>query len=163
MPNTLLSQKTKDTIDKWLKKYPENHKRSAVLTALHAVQEQNEGWISTELMQAVAAYLDLTPIQVYEVATFYDMYDLKPAGKHKVKVCTNISCMLRGSDQILKQCEKTLGIKCGESTPDGRFKLEEVECLAACADAPAMQIDTEYHVRLDPEKVDAILKERKGK
>jgi NADH-quinone oxidoreductase subunit E len=159
----MLTDKTKNIIDAWLKKYPKEQKRSAILAALHAAQDQNNGWISIELMEAIADYLEILPIQVREVATFYDMYDLKPAGKHKIRVCTNVSCMLRGSDKILEQCEKTLGIECGESTKDGKFKLIEAECLGACVDAPAMQIDTEYYLKLDAETVNAILQEWKSK
>jgi NADH-quinone oxidoreductase subunit E len=159
MSANLLNKKTTDTIDEWLKKYPADKKRSAVLTALHAAQEQNEGWLSEELMKAVADYLEISHIQVYEVATFYDMYDLKPCGKNKIRVCTNVSCMLRGSDKIVEQLEKSLNIKCGESTTDGKFKLVEAECLAACIDAPAMQINTKYYRKLTPEKIEAILEE----
>jgi NADH-quinone oxidoreductase subunit E len=152
-----LSEKTIAIIDEWLKKYPADKKRSVILTALHAAQEQNEGWLSEAIMKAVAHYLEIPHIQVYEVATFYDMYDLKPSGRHKIRVCTNVSCMLRGADKIVEQLEKSLNIKCGDSTPDGQFKLIEAECLAACVDAPVMQINTEYHRRLTSEKVEKIL------
>jgi NADH-quinone oxidoreductase subunit E len=155
----LLTEKTKSIIDEWLKKYPADKKRSAILTALHATQAQNEGWLSKELMQAVADYLEIPHIQVYEVATFYDMYDLKPCGKNKIRVCTNVSCMLRGSDKIVEQLEKSLNVKCGDSTSDGQFKLVEAECLAACVDAPVLQINTKYYRQLTPEKVKAILAE----
>ena len=109
-------------------------------------------------MDAVAAYLDLPPIQVYEVATFYSMFETKPVGRHSISVCTNISCMLRGSDEIVEHIEQKLGIKTGESTGDGKFYLKrEEECLASCCGAPMMMIDHHYYERLTPEKVDEVL------
>ena len=113
-------------------------------------------------MDAVAEYLGLPPIQVYEVATFYSMFETKPVGRHHISVCTNISCMLRGSDEIVDHVEKKLGIKTGESTPDGRIYLKrEEECLAACTGAPMMMVDHVYHENLTPESVDKILDELK--
>jgi NADH-quinone oxidoreductase subunit E len=155
----ILNEKTRVTIDAWLKKYPADQKRSAILTALHAAQDQNGGWLSKDIMDAVAAYLELQPIQVYEVATFYDMYELKPCGKNKIRVCTNISCMLRGSDEIAEHLKKRLKIDFNESTPDQKFMLKESECLAACAGAPMMQVENVYYENLTPEKVDSILEE----
>ena len=152
----LLSAEVRAGIDRWVAKYPPDQKQSAVMAALRLVQEE-QGWLSTELMDAVAEYLEMEPISVYEVATFYSMYDLKPAGRHKISVCTNISCMLCGSGEIMDYLEKKLGVKRGESTADGRFMLKEVECLAACAGAPMMVVDGHYHEHLTAEKVDAIL------
>ncbi len=153
-----ISKATRHKIDQWLAKYPEDRKQSAVLTALTLVQEDNGGWLSTELMDAVAEYLEMPPIAVYEVATFYSMFDLEPVGRHKITVCNNISCMLCGGDDIIRHIENKLGIKVGETTPDGRFTLKrEEECLAACAGAPMMAIDGHYYEHLTPEKVDAIL------
>lgn len=147
-------------IDHWLTKYPPEQKRSAVVPALLYVQEQNGGWLSQPAMQAVANYLGITPIEVYEVATFYDMYELKPRGKHKIAICTNIACLLRGSDEIVAAAKNKLGIELGESTPDGRFALREVECMAACGGAPMCQIDDrEYHENLTPEKITALIDE----
>lgn len=159
----LLTAETKAAIDYSCSKFPEQHKRSAVLTALHAVQKQNDGWISTELMDAVAEYLALDKVLVYEVATFYDMYDLKPCGKNKIRVCTNISCMLRGSDKVIAHLEQRLNVKVGESTTDNKFILKESECLAACAGAPMMQVNNEYYENLTPERIDRILEQWSGK
>lgn len=153
-----LSTHAKLEIDKWLSKYPSDRKQSAVLAALREVQHENEGYLTTELMDAVAEYLNIPNIAVYEVASFYSMYELKPCGKHSISVCTNISCMLRGADKILAHIEQKLGIKIGESTPDGQFHLkQEEECLAACSYAPMMQIDHVYYENLTPDKIDAIL------
>ena len=156
--STGIRPSTRDEIDRWLLKYPADQKRSALLIALRLVQEDNGGWLSTELMDAVAEYLELPKAAVYEVATFYKMYDLKPVGRHKIAVCHSISCLLNGSEKILAHLEHRLGIKPGETTADGLFTLKAVECLAACVCAPAMQIDDRcYHENLTPEKVDAIL------
>ncbi len=155
---TLLSEPVRREIDHWLGKYPPDQKRSAVLAALREVQHDNGGHLTRELMDAVAAYLELPPIAVYEVATFYSMFELKPVGRHSISVCTNISCWLRGSDVIVSHIEHKLGIKTGESTADGRIYLKgEEECLAACCAAPIMQVDHVYHENLTPEAVDRIL------
>ncbi len=128
-----LSEQVREEIDRWVAKFPPDRKRSAVISALHAAQHENNGHLTTALMDAVAAYLGLPPIQVYEIATFYSMFETKPVGRHHVSVCTNISCMLRGSQEVVDHIEKKLGIKTGESTPDGRIYLKcEEECLAAC-------------------------------
>jgi NADH-quinone oxidoreductase subunit E len=154
----LLSAHARAEIDHWLTRYPPDRKQSAVLAALREVQHENGGYLTTELMDAVADYLDLPPIAVYEVASFYSMFELQPVGRHCIAVCTNISCMLRGSDTVLSYIERKLGIKLGESTPDGKFYLKkEEECLAACCGAPMMQVDHVYHENLTPEKVDRIL------
>jgi NADH-quinone oxidoreductase subunit E len=154
----LLSAHARAEIDHWLTRYPPDRKQSAVLAALREVQHENGGYLTTELMDAVADYLDLPPIAVYEVASFYSMFELQPVGRHNIAVCTNISCMLRGSDTVLSYIERKLGIKLGESTPDGKFYLKkEEECLAACCGAPMMQVDHVYHENLTPEKVDRIL------
>ena len=153
-----LSEHACAEIDKWLAKYPPDRKRSAVLAALREVQHENGGYLTDELLDAVAEYLQLPAIAVYEVATFYSMFELKPVGRHSISVCNNISCMLRGGDEILAHVEKKLGIKVGESTPDGKFYLKrEEECLAACVAAPMLQIDHVYYENLTPEKVDRIL------
>lgn len=154
----LLSAHARAEIDHWLSRYPADQKQSAVLAALREVQHENGGWLSTDLMDAVADYLDMPPIAVYEVASFYSMFELKPVGRHNIAVCTNISCMLRGGDTVLGYIEKKLGIKLGESTPDGKFYLKrEEECLAACCGAPMMQVDHVYYEHLTPEKVDQVL------
>jgi len=154
-----LSKPVREEIDRWLTKYPADQKRSAVLTALRLVQDEQDGWLTPEWMDAVANYLELPRIAVYEVATFYTMFNLKPVGRHEINVCTNISCMLSGSGDLVKQLEQKLGIKLGETTEDGKFTLKEAECLAACAGAPMFQIGKKYHEHLTSEKVDAILDE----
>ncbi len=154
----LLSAHARAEIDHWLTRYPADRKQSAVLAALREVQHENHGYLTRELMDAVADYLDLPAIAVYEVATFYSMFETQPVGRHNIAVCTNISCMLRGGDTVLAHIEKKLGIKLGESTPDGKFYLkQEEECLAACCGAPMMQVDHVYYEHLTPEKVDQVL------
>ena len=156
--DNLLSPHLREEIDRWVAKFPEGRQRSAVISALHAAQHENKGYLTTELMDAVAAYLDMAPIEVYEVAAFYSMFETKPVGEHSISVCTNISCMLRGAGEIVEHIESKLGIKTGESTPDGRFYLKrEEECLAACCGAPMMMVDHVYHENLTTEKVDEVL------
>ena len=153
-----LSLQVREEIDRWVAKFPPDRKRSAVISALHAAQHENQGYLTPELMDAVAAYLGLAPIQVYEVATFYSMFETKPVGRHHVSVCTNISCMLRGSQQIVDAVERKLGIKTGESTADGRIYLKrEEECLAACTGGPMMMVDHVFHEHLTPASIDKIL------
>jgi len=153
-----LSAHVREEIDRWVAKFPPDRKRSAVISALHAAQHENGGWLTTEIMDAVAEYLGLPPIQVYEIATFYSMFHTKPVGRHHLSVCTNISCMLRGSQAVVEYIEKKLGIKTGESTPDGRIYLKiEEECLAACTGAPMLMVDHVYHENLTPERIDGIL------
>lgn len=160
--NNIISQPVREEIDRWLKKYPPEQKQSAVLIALRLVQDQNGGWLTEELMDAVAAYLDMPKIAVYEVATFYSMYDLKPVGKHKIAVCTSISCMLCGSNQILKHLQKKFAVPMGEPTKDGLFTLKEAECLAACGRGPVMLVDdTKYCENLTIDKVDQIIEDIK--
>ena len=155
---SLLSDHVREEIDRWVARFPEDRSRSAVIGALHAVQHENEGYLTAELMNGVADYLNLPTIQVYEVATFYSMFQTKPVGRHNVAICTNVSCMLRGADEIVEQVENKLGIKTGESTEDGRIYLKkEEECLAACCGAPMMMVDHKYYEHLTPEKVDEIL------
>ncbi|MFO1351151.1 MAG: NAD(P)H-dependent oxidoreductase subunit E [Gammaproteobacteria bacterium] len=155
---SVLSEHTRAEIDHWLAKFPPDHKQSALLAALRAAQHDNGGYLTAEILDAVADYLGLAPITVYEVASFYSMYELKPVGRHSISVCTNISCMLCGADDIVAHIERKLGIKTGESTADRKFYLKrEEECLAACSFAPLMQIDHVYYERLTPAKVDEIL------
>ncbi|MDE2234136.1 MAG: NAD(P)H-dependent oxidoreductase subunit E [Gammaproteobacteria bacterium] len=161
-PVSTLSKHVRQVIDEALKKYPEGRQRSAVFDALREVQHENHGYLTVELMDAVAAYLKLEPIKIYEVASFYSMFETKPVGRHSISVCTNISCMLRGADEILAHIEKKLGIKLGESTPDGRIYLKrEEECLAACAGAPMMMVDHKYYENLTPDGIDRILEDLK--
>jgi len=155
---TILSPHTLEEIDEWVSRYPPEHKKSALLAALRAAQHQNKGFLTVPLMDAVADYLQLSKIEVYEVASFYSMYELNPVARHNVAVCTNVCCMLMGSDSIVSHLEKKLNIKLGESTPDGRIYLKvEEECLAACAGGPMMQVDHKYYTDLTPEKVDEII------
>ncbi len=154
----VLSEHAKHEIDQWVAKFPPDRKRSAVIGALRAVQHDVGGYLTRDSMDAVAEYLGLPPIQVYEVATFYSMFETRPVGRHHISVCTNISCMLCGGDDILAHVEKRLGVRVGESTADGRFFLKrEEECLAACNNAPMMMVDHVYYENLTPEKVDEIL------
>ncbi len=157
--SNILSKHERDDIDHWLKRYPKDKSQSALLAALRAVMHEDH-YLSTEKMDAVADYLSLPKITVYEVASFYSMYEMdeKAAGKNTIAVCTNVSCMLNGSDKIVEHIEEKLGIKMGETTPDGEFffKIEE-ECLAACCGAPMMQLNHVYHENLTPAKVDELL------
>jgi NADH-quinone oxidoreductase subunit E len=158
----LLSEHTRAEIDHWVAKFPAGKQRSAVLSALRFAQEQNANYLSTDIMDAVAEYLQLPPIQVYEVASFYSMFETHQCGRHHVSICTNISCWLNGGEALLAHAERKLGIKVGESTPDQRiFLKQEEECLAACTGAPMLMVDHEFHEYLTPEKLDRILDELK--
>ncbi len=153
-----LSEHAREVIDHWVAKFPEGRQRSAVIEALRVAQHENKGYLTPELMDAVAEYLGLPRIQVYEVATFYSIFETRPCGEHHISVCTNISCHLRGSQEIVDHIEKRLGIETGQSTDDGKFFLkQEEECLAACVNAPMMMIDHVFYEHLTPEKVDDIL------
>ncbi|VAW63666.1 NADH-ubiquinone oxidoreductase chain E [hydrothermal vent metagenome] len=154
----ILTPHTLEEIAEWESRYPPEQKKSALLGALRAAQHQNNGFLTVPLMDAVAEKLELSKIEVYEVASFYSMYELKPVAKHNVAVCTNVCCMLMGSDTIVSHLEKKLNIKLGESTSDGRIYLKvEEECLAACAGGPMMQVNHKYYTDLTPEKVDKII------
>ena len=154
----LLTAESRAHIDAWLEKFPAEQQQSAVLAALQAAQEQNGGWVSRELMDAVADYLGMLSVQVYEVATFYSMIELEPVGRNMVALCTNLSCMLCGAETIVEHVEKKLGIKLGETTADGRITLKlEEECLAACSGGPMMTVNGHYKENLTPARVDAIL------
>jgi NADH-quinone oxidoreductase subunit E len=153
-----LSDHVKEEIEHWKARFPKDRQRSAVISALHAVQHENKGYVTAEHMNAIAEYLELPTIQVYEVATFYSMFQTKEVGRNEVAICTNVSCMLRGADDIVDHVEKKLGIKLGESTPDGKIFLKrEEECVAACCGAPAMMVNHKYHENLTVEMVDEIL------
>lgn len=154
----LLSNERIKDIDQWILKYPKDQKQSAVMAALRIAQEQH-GYLTQELMDAVAEYLDMPAIAVYEVATFYTMYEKRPVGRHCINVCTNISCQLNGSKDIVHHLENRLNIKLGETTPDGRFTLRAVECLGACVNAPMMQVDKTYHEQLDAKTIDTLLEQ----
>jgi NADH-quinone oxidoreductase subunit E len=153
----LLTADSRAEIDVELAKYPADQRQSAVMAALRIVQDASGGSLTRELMDAVADYLDMPAIAVYEVATFYSMYELKPVGRHKICVCTNISCLLRGSEEVVGHLRQKLGIGLGETTEDGRVTLKEVECLGACANAPVAQVGRDYVEDLTPEKIDRLL------
>ena len=152
----ILSPESIADIDRWIAKYPADQRQSAVMAALRIAQEE-KGWLTTEIMDAIADYLGMPPISVYEVATFYSMYELKPVGRHKICVCTNVSCMLRGAEEVVAHLRERLGIGLGETTPDGKITLKEVECLGACGGAPMFQVNKDYHENLTPEKIDQVL------
>lgn len=137
--------------------YPEGKQKSAVIPVLHMAQQEFGGWLSSETMDYVASLLQLEPIEVYEVATFYSMYNLKPVGKHMFEVCQTGPCMINGSDDIVKYIYEKLGIKPGETTEDGMFTLKTVECLGACGYAPMMQMGKNYREHLTKEKIDEIV------
>ena len=154
----LLNEDTRSTIDHWAAKFPPENKRSALIQSLLAAQHQNGGWVSRDMIEAVADYLDLPPVWAYEVASFYSMIDQQPTGRHKVNICTNISCWLNGAEELVAHVEDKLGIKLGETTADDRITLVvEEECLAACCGAPMMVVDGHYHENLDTDKIDEIL------
>jgi len=153
----LFTAETRAEIDRWVAQYPAEWKQSAVMPALTAVQHHNGGWLSRELLDDVAAYLDMPPIAVYEVASFYAMYDLEPVGRHKVCVCNSISCMLGGAEELMAHVGDRYGLRSGETTEDGRFTFKEVECLGACRHAPVVLIGETYHENLTPAALDKLI------
>jgi len=156
--NQALTADSRAQLDAWIAKYPADRRRSAVLAGLRIAQNQNQGHLTDELIAAVAACLGIPTTQAYEVATFYSLFHIGSCGRHKVSICTNISCWLNGADKLVEHVEHKLGVRVGESTADGRIHLiDEEECLAGCVRAPMMWVDGEYHEELTPEKVDAIL------
>ena len=155
----ILSPYAREHISKWVERYPPEHQCSGVFEALRVVQEENGGSLTVELMDAVADLLGMPKIAVYEVATFYTLYFLNPVGTHVIDVCTNISCMVNGADNILAHFKKRLGIEVNETTADGKFTLREVECLGACVSAPVCQVGKKYCEHLTVEKVDKMLED----
>ncbi len=155
----MLNTEAKTQIQKLTTKYPEGKQKSALIPALHVVQDYHEGWLTTELMDEVAEVLSITPIEVYEVATFYTMFNLKPVGRYVFEVCQTGPCMLEGSDQIIDYICEQLDIRPGETTADGLFTLKTVECLGACGYAPMMQLGKHYKEHLTRERVDEIIAE----
>lgn len=146
-----------------LTKYPDDRKSSAVLPLLDLAQRQNNGWLSTEVIQYVADYISESYMRVYEVASFYSMFYLNPIGKYNVKICTTIPCLLKGAVEILKKCEKITATKCGDTSIDGLFTVSEVECLGACINAPLAQINDDYYENLTPNKIKILLTNIKNK
>jgi NADH-quinone oxidoreductase subunit E len=157
------SDETMALIQQIIKRYPEGRHKSALLPILHLAQVEGQGWLSPESMDLVASILKLQPIEVYEVATFYTMFNLKPVGKCVIEVCRTGPCWLRGAEDIVAHIEKTLGISEGETTADGMFTLKTVECLASCGTAPMMQIGETYHENLTCDAVDNILNDYRSK
>mgnify|MGYP001825588652 FL=1 len=153
-----LSTHVREEIESWKARFPKDRQRSAVISALHAVQHENKGHVTAEQMNAIAEYLELPSIQVYEVATFYSMFQTRKVGRNEVAICTNVACMLRGADDLVEHVETKLGLKLGESSEDGKFFLKrEEECIAACCGAPAMMVNHKYYENLTVEMVDEIL------
>jgi NADH-quinone oxidoreductase E subunit len=146
----VFTAESKAQAEKAISRYPEGRQHSAVMPILDIVQRQ-EGWVSMAAMNVVAEMIDMAPMRVYEVATFYTMYNLKPVGKHHLQICTNLPCQLRGSDQVVETCKKELGIGFGETTADGQFTLAEAECLGACVNAPVVWIGDDFYEDLDAE------------
>lgn len=153
----MISKNAKKQIDAWVAKYPEGKQSSAVMEALKIVQAENKNCLNSEAIQAVADYLDMPSIAVAEVATFYENYNHKPVGKHVIRFCHNISCMLNGADDLIAYLEEKHDVKVGKVTKDGRFSIKKVECLGACVGAPMLQIDDIYHENLTEQKLDDIL------
>lgn len=146
-------------VNELISHYPEGKQKSALLPLLHIAQEEFGNWLDVPVMDYVAELLSIEPIEVYEVATFYSMYNLKPVGKYMFEVCQTGPCMLRGSDDIIAYIEEKLGIKPGETTPDGMFTLKTVECLGACGYAPMMQLGKHYREHLTKDKIDRLIEE----
>lgn len=153
----LLSPQAIEEIERWKLKYPVDRKRPPIIAALQIVQEHNGSYLTEELMQAVAEYLDVPHVAVYEVATFYSMFHLDKMGRHVISVCNNISCSLRGANKVIEHLQNRLNIKVGETTSDGLYTIKTVECLAACGGAPMLEVDKKYHENLTEEKIDQIL------
>ncbi len=145
--------------NKIIKRYPEGKSKSALLPLLHIAQGENQGWLSVEAMDYVADFLKIQPIEVYEVASFYTMYNLKPVGKYVLEVCRTGPCCLNGAEDVIDYLQNKLGIKVGETTVEGKFTIKTVECLASCGTAPMMQVGMHYHENLSKEKIDGLLEE----
>ncbi len=161
MTESILTEKMLAEIDKEIAKFPSDRKRSAALMAIRIVQDLGNGSITTEQLNAIADYLEEPHIAIYEVATFYTMCKREPVGRHHIGICTNISCKLNGAEEIAAHLKKRLNVDYDQVTPNGKFSLEEVECMGACVNAPMCQIGKQYYEHLTPEKIDAILDELK--
>jgi NADH-quinone oxidoreductase subunit E len=161
-PQQLLSADAQRKIDREVAKYPAEHKQSAVMGAL-AIAQDEHGWLSKELIQEVADYLDMPAIAVYEVATFYAMYNLKPTGRYKITVCTNLPCALSGANQAVKHLQAKLGVEFNDTTADGNFTLKEGECMGACGDAPVLLVNNHRMCSfMSNDKLDALIAELKS-
>ncbi len=161
--NMQFSEEKLNKVKEIIKRYPQGKQKSALLPVLHLAQDEFGGWLDTPVMDYVATLLDIEPIEVYEVASFYSMYNLKPVGKYLFEVCQTGPCMVNGSDQIINYIKQKLKIGVGETTADGLFTLKPVECLGACGYAPMMQLGKTYREHLTKEKVDAIVEECRNK
>jgi NADH-quinone oxidoreductase subunit E len=153
------SQTSLQKVQQIIARYPQGKQKSALLPVLHIAQEEFGGWLDVPVMDYVASLLNILPIEVYEVATFYSMYNLKPVGRYVFEVCQTGPCMISGSDDIIEYIKLKLGIKVGETTADGLFTLKTVECLGACGYAPMMQLGKHFREHLTPQKIDAIIEE----
>jgi len=161
MPEVKFSDETLALVTKIIRRYPEGKQKSALLPVLHLAQSEFDGWLSVEVMDCVAGLLNIKPIEVYEVASFYSMYNLKPVGKCLIEVCQTGPCWLRGSDDIVEHLESKLKIKVGETSSDGMFTLKTVECLGSCGTAPMLQCGAQYYENLTTEKVDNLIENLK--
>lgn len=157
------SDETSALIQRIIRRYPEGKQKSALLPVLHLAQMEFDGWLSAPVMDYVASILNIKPVEVYEVASFYSMFNLKPVGKCVIEVCRTGPCWLLGAEDIVRHIEKKLGISAGETTPDGMFTLKTVECLAACGTAPVIQVGETYHENMSCEKTDSMLNDYRGK
>jgi NADH-quinone oxidoreductase subunit E len=157
MSEIAFSTEAMEVVKKIIKRYPEGRQKSALLPVLHVAQAEFDGWLSPEVMDYVASILEIKPIEVYEVASFYTMYNLQPVGKCLLEVCQTGPCMLNGADDLVTYLENKLNIKVGETTTDGMFTLKTVECLGSCGTAPMLQCGAEYHENLTNEKADALI------
>ncbi|MEI6488078.1 MAG: NADH-quinone oxidoreductase subunit NuoE [Bacteroidota bacterium] len=155
------NEETLALVDKLMKRYPEGKHKSALIPVLHIAQAEFGGWLSSDTMDYVASLLKIKPIEVYEVASFYSMFNLKPVGKCLIEVCRTSSCWARGSEEVVKHLEKRLGIKEGETTKDGMFTIKTVECLGSCGGAPMLQVGASFHENLTTEKVDTLIEDYK--
>lgn len=155
--DTLFTPELRAEIETWCAKYPPEWRQSAVIPALHILQAANGGWLAQQQLDDLALYLGMPAIAVYEVASFYSMFDLEPVGRHKVCVCNSISCLLGGSEGLIHHVEEKYGVGPGETTPDGKFTFKEVECLGACRDAPAVLVGRTYHEKVTPAALDKLI------
>lgn len=154
---TEFNSETLDLVNRIIQRYPEGRQKSALLPLLHIAQAENKGWLSSETMDYVASLLGIQAVEVYEVASFYSMFNLKPVGNCIIEVCQTGPCWLNGAEELLRHFENRLGINAGETTADGMFTLKTVECLAACGNAPVIQVGTEYHENISIQKADSLL------
>lgn len=157
MSNIRFSDESLALVQKMIKRYPEERKKSALIPVLHIAQAEFEGWLSAEVMDYVASLLNIQPVEVYEVASFYSMFNMKPVGKCVIEVCRTSSCWLLGAEDVIRHLEKKLNIKTGETTSDGMFTLKSVECLGSCGTAPMLQVGADYYENLSLEKVDRLV------